>query len=321
MLNAPIHNNDKTRLETLRGLNVLDTAAEERFDRITRLAKRLFSVSICLVSLVDENRQWFKSCEGLVASETPRDISFCGHAIHNPQVFVVNDTLLDERFSDNPLVTEAPFIRFYAGHPLTMPDGMRVGTLCLIDENPRDFSEEDKIALEDLALMVVSELTSIQQTTLDELTGISNRRGFEQLAKQALSTWDRNGIDSNLVFFDLDYFKGINDTYGHDAGDRALVSFASLLTQEFRDSDVIARFGGDEFLVLFGQSSEGHIRFALERFKRALINYNNTSTESFDLAYSVGIACRKSKQALNICQYLDAADKAMYEVKLAHHNR
>ncbi|MCL1065897.1 sensor domain-containing diguanylate cyclase [Shewanella olleyana] len=320
MLTAPIHDNEEARLQTLRNLNVLDTAAEERFDRITRLAKRLFSVSICLVSLVDENRQWFKSCQGLVASETPRDISFCGHAIHHEGPFVINDASKDERFSDNPLVTEAPHIRFYTGHPLTMPNGMRVGTLCIIDDKPREFSHDDKIALKDLAEMVVSELVSIQQTTLDELTGISNRRGFEVLANQAISTWDRNEVGSCLVFFDLDYFKQINDNHGHDAGDRALKAFANLLTQEFRDSDVIARFGGDEFLVLFCECNDGHVTFALERFKRALKKHNDTSNEPFELAYSVGLASRNAKQKLNVTQYLELADQAMYQVKARHHD-
>ncbi|WP_153912705.1 sensor domain-containing diguanylate cyclase [Shewanella sp. TC10] len=319
MLIAPIHSNEEARLKTLRNLNVLDTAAEERFDRITRLAKRLFSVSICLVSLVDENRQWFKSCQGLVASETPRDISFCGHAIHQQEPFIINDASKDERFSDNPLVTEAPHIRFYTGHPLTMPNGMRVGTLCIIDDKPREFSKDDQIALKDLAEMVVSELVSIQQTTLDELTGISNRRGFEVLANQAIATWDRTATDSCLVFFDLDYFKEINDNHGHEAGDRALIDFANLLTQEFRDSDVIARFGGDEFLVLFSECNDGHVTFALERFKRAVKKHNETSNESFELAYSVGVASREAKQALSISQYLELADQEMYQVKARHH--
>ena len=103
------------RLATLRALGVLDTAAEERFDRLTRMAKRLFRVPIALVSLVDENRQWFKSCMGLATNETSRDISFCGHAILGDDIFIIPDTLADARFADNPLVVGEPYIRFYAG--------------------------------------------------------------------------------------------------------------------------------------------------------------------------------------------------------------
>ena len=125
------------RLRALTDLNVLDTDAEERFDRYTRLACRLFGVPIALVSLVDEHRQWFKSRQGLAAGETSRDISFCGHAILQSDTYIIENALEDERFSDNPLVTGDPKIRFYAGHPLRSPCGAALGTLCLIDRLPR----------------------------------------------------------------------------------------------------------------------------------------------------------------------------------------
>lgn len=146
------------RLAALQSLRVLDTAPEERFDRITRLAQRLFDVPIVLVSLVDQCRQWFKSAQGLAARETPRDISFCGHAIHADEVYVVEDTLRDPRFADNPLVTGDPDIRFYAGAPLSTAGGYRIGTLCLIDRRPRSFSAADRHALRDLAVWVEDEL-------------------------------------------------------------------------------------------------------------------------------------------------------------------
>ena len=114
---------ERTRLEILRSLKILDTLPEERFDRLTRLARKLFDVPIALVSLVDVNRQWFKSSAGLDATETPREISFCGHAILGDDILVVSDTQLDERFHDNPLVTGGPAIRFYAGCPLTGANG------------------------------------------------------------------------------------------------------------------------------------------------------------------------------------------------------
>ena len=131
MKSPPLPPDESARIEALRALDVLDTQTEERFDRITRIAKNLFGVSIALVGLVDEHRQWFKSRQGLEASETPRDISFCGHAILGEEIFVVPDASLDPRFSDNPLVTGEPKIRFYAGYPLALPSGCKVGTLCI----------------------------------------------------------------------------------------------------------------------------------------------------------------------------------------------
>ncbi|MGM0578366.1 MAG: PAS domain S-box protein [Myxococcota bacterium] len=149
---------EAARLEALRELCVLDTPPEERFDRITRMAQRLFSVPIALVSLVDAERQWFKSRQGLDATETSREVSFCGHAILDDETFVVEDAAADPRFADNPLVTDEPRIRFYASRPLHAPGGQRVGTLCVIDRKPRDLSPEEWELLRDLAAMAEREL-------------------------------------------------------------------------------------------------------------------------------------------------------------------
>jgi diguanylate cyclase (GGDEF)-like protein/PAS domain S-box-containing protein len=149
---------EEKRLATLRGLNVLDTPPEERFDRLTRLAQRIFDVPIAVITLVDSNRQWFKSCQGLDATETPRSISFCGHAILGDEVFVIPDAALDPRFADNPLVAGAPHIRFYAGQPLKASNGSRLGTLCILDIKPRQPSQADLDVLRDLAALVESEL-------------------------------------------------------------------------------------------------------------------------------------------------------------------
>jgi GAF domain-containing protein len=129
MLEPTVPADENTRLIALHALNLLDTPSEERFERITRIALRVFDVPIALISLVDADRQWFKSCQGLAFSETPRSISFCGHAILQDQVLVISDAWLDPRFRDNPLVTEDPHVRFYAGQPLTASDGSRVGPL------------------------------------------------------------------------------------------------------------------------------------------------------------------------------------------------
>ena len=178
-MKAPATSIDEAiRLTTLRSLDILDSLGEERFDRLTRMAKHMFRVPIALVSLVDENRQWFKSCIGLEVSETSRDISFCGHAILGDEVFVIPDTLKDDRFADNPLVLEDPHIRFYAGCPIRVANGSRIGTLCIIDQVPRDFCAEDEELLKDLAAMVEQELTAVQLATLDEMTNLTNRRGF-----------------------------------------------------------------------------------------------------------------------------------------------
>ena len=134
MQKPQLPSDETQRLRALQRLKILDTDIEERFDRITRLACRMFNVPIALVSLVDQDRQWFKSRQGLDACQTGRDISFCGHAILHDGPLVVLDATQDPRFDDNPLVVGAPFIRFYAGHPIHSPDGSRIGTICIIVE-------------------------------------------------------------------------------------------------------------------------------------------------------------------------------------------
>lgn len=156
-LRAPLPDDEATRLRALHDSGILDSPAEERFDRITRLARRVFDVPIALISLVDSQRQWFKSRQGIDAAETPREISFCAHAIHDDRVFLVPDTLTDPRFADNPAVIGDPRVRFYAGRPVHV-DGRRVGTLCLVDRRPRELRDDDVRALDDLAILVEKEL-------------------------------------------------------------------------------------------------------------------------------------------------------------------
>lgn len=161
-MEAPLLLNEAQRLATLHNLHILDTPPEERFDRIAKLAAQLFNVPIALVSLVDANRQWFKACWGLPIRETERSISFCAHTILQDEMLIVPDALLDPRFSNNPLVTREPHIRFYAGQPLTYRDGSKLGTLCIIDYQPRQFSSSDVAILKDLAAWVQSELNLIE---------------------------------------------------------------------------------------------------------------------------------------------------------------
>ncbi len=148
------------RLAALRGLNLLDTAPQERFERLTRLAKSLADVPIAYISFVDENRQWFMSCQGLSSKETPREVAFCAHVVVLRQVLIIPDTLLDPRFAENPLVTDDPRIRFYAGFPLILPDGSCIGTLCFVDTRPRQFSAAILRGFQDLADVVQQEIVT-----------------------------------------------------------------------------------------------------------------------------------------------------------------
>ncbi len=159
MIKAPLPHNEAKRLSALRDLVILDTPPEERFDRISAFAAKEFNVPIALVSLVDQDRQWAKSSSGMLdMQESPRDISFCGHAVAMAQTLVVPDALKDPRFADNPMVVGKPYVRFYAGALLRLPYGQVVGTLCIMDRRPREFDRLDEAILGGLRDLVVEEL-------------------------------------------------------------------------------------------------------------------------------------------------------------------
>ncbi len=158
MMKAPKPGNEVERLHALWALLLLDTPPEERFDRIAEFAASEFDVPMALVTLVDENRQWFKARVGLAVCETERDVSFCGHAIMAPATMVVPDARRDPRFADNPLVTGEPHVCFYAGAPLSLPTGEIVGTLCIMDTQPREMDRTDLSILGALRALVLEEL-------------------------------------------------------------------------------------------------------------------------------------------------------------------
>jgi diguanylate cyclase (GGDEF)-like protein len=318
MIKPEIPENEAERLHALRTLQILDTSHEERFDRVTRMAKRMFGVSISLVSLVDKDRQWFKSKQGFETTETtetPRDISFCGHAINQDGLFIIPNASKDERFFDNPLVTAAPKIRFYAGYPLKIREGLNIGTLCLIDEEPREMDEEDQQLFRDLGAIIEQEIKSIQLATLDALTLISNRRGFLNLMEHSLKMCRRNEISTSFLLFDLDKFKAINDDYGHHEGDFVLTKFARLMIRVFRDSDVIGRLGGDEFVAMLSGFDEENTDTILTRFATAVEEENAIMNKPYKIEYSVGLVHFQHDAEKTSEEMIQEADTAMYKSK------
>ncbi len=312
---------EDARLATLQSLGILDTQPEERFDRLTRMAKRLFGVPIALVSLVDNQRQWFKSVQGLAVSETPRDISFCGHAILGDEILVVPDAAIDQRFADNPLVAGSPDIRFYAGCPLKAADGSSLGTLCIIDQQPRSMATDDLELLQDLASMVERELVTVQMAIVDELTGISNRRGFVTLGQHCLYLCVRQSLPASLIFIDLNKFKRINDEFGHAEGDLAITAFAEQIKGVARVSDVFARWGGDEFVIMLANASEELAVDIMTRFEQSLQSYNLQANRGYDITFSYGVVEYRPYEHLTIEALLAEGDALMYEHKKAARQR
>lgn len=312
----PTPSDEAKRLEVVNALALLDTDAEERLDAVTRIARRLFGVPIALVTLVDEDRQWFKSNQGMAVTQTPRRTSFCGHAILADTPLVVPDTHADERFADNPHVTGEPGIRFYAGAPL-MVSGQRVGSLWVIDRQPRTFGADDIASLKDLATIVTREMASLEMATIDELTGLHNRRGFIATAKQTLEIALREGLTVSLAFFDINGLKAINDTQDHAAGDAAIQRVAATMEATFRGADVVARLAGDEFVVLLHNTSAEQAPVSIERLRHNLRGQDAEQT----LPLSSGVVTYDPKRHADITALIAEADQLMYEDKQRRRDR
>lgn len=296
MIAPKLPEREAERLNALYYLNILDTEAEERFDRITRIACKLFDVPIASICFVDKDRLWFKSSQGLDITETPRDISFSAYAILHDEVMVIEDATLDERFHDNPLVIEKPYVKFYLGCPLKIKS-QNVGALCLIDTKPRCFNEEQIKLVQDLREMVLHELESLNLSTIDYLTGLSNRRGFLKIAHHILKLCQREKRDLSLLYFNL------NKSSGYQINDEALKIFAHILLRNFRSSDVIARLGDKGFCVLCSGLKSNDIEAAVTRFGESLrADYD----KEHPIQYSFGSL-----------QYNEEEHKSIYEL-LAH---
>lgn len=315
MVPAPQPANEQARLEALHALDILDTPAEERFDSLTRLARRIFGVPIALVSLLDVDRQWFKSTAGMDAKETRRDESFCSYAILEDDMLVIPDAHADARFRDNPFVQGSPHVRFYAGCPLEIPAGNKVGTLCLIDTQARTLTHDDRDLLRDLSRLASQELMAVQLAHMDELTQLLNRRGFERLARRALVACQQLRQPACLLAFDLDGFKAINDTHGHAEGDRALKIFAHALRDSLRDGDLMGRLGGDEFAALLMFTQPEQAEKIETRVRELLAQRTQAEQLPYAIRFSMGSLPYDPLSGDDLATLMDRADAAMYARK------
>jgi diguanylate cyclase (GGDEF)-like protein len=309
---------EEQRLKVLRDYDVLDTEPEETFDRITRLARMALRTPIVMISLVDRDRQWFKSRFGIDVDETPRSISFCDHAIRHDTPTIVPNALDDPRFANNPLVLGEPHIRFYLGVPLCSPKGFNVGTLCAIDREPREASQEEVAAMCDLARLVVDELELRQIAAIDSLTGVLTRRSFLAEAERVLARGRQDGVSDSCIMLDVDHFKLINDRFGHPAGDAVLRDVARLCQTNLRTSDFIGRMGGEEFVIFLPRTKLDEACAAAERLRALLAQTPmRWDGQRLDVTASFGIASATG----TLSEILSAVDQAMYRAKTAGRNR
>jgi len=309
------------------------TPIEERFERLTRLARRALNVPVAAITFLNEEKQWFKSVAGWSVTELPNDQSFCPITLAAGQLTVFEDTHQEPAVRGHPLVTTGPQFRFYAGLPIMDENDNLCGTFCIFDQKPRQLSKLDRATLEDLAALtqreivgehlksVHSSLTSKlgiarRESMMDPLTRLWNRRGASVLIKSALDAAREQGSMVGLAVLDLDNFKRINDTYGHQIGDEVLRKTALRLIQSIRSNDSVCRIGGDEFLLLMKDTNSEIARQTTERVRRNIVDTPiPTRQGDIGVSTSVGYAVRDGHEETSVEELISRADKALLKSK------
>jgi diguanylate cyclase (GGDEF)-like protein len=333
MIAAPIPIDDPLRVAALDALGLVGTPDDYALDCVTRLAADLFEVPTALISLVDAERQHFKSVVGLNLRSTAREVSFCGHVVAKEHAVVVEDALRDIRFADNPLVVGAPHIRFYAGHPIHGASGAVLGALCVIDSKPRKFGPEDRRRLRELAFLVDQSLRaarlSVTRTALRAKLTLARR---ESLIDPMLRTWNRGGIAAildqqnaaategtvflSVLLLDIDHFKQINDRHGHIAGDAVLKAVTNVMKSSLRSGDELARFGGDEFLVVMPNTRAADAECLARRLEAGVAALRvATPAGEIRCTISSGAAEHAAGGTETVQEFIHRADIAMLERK------
>jgi diguanylate cyclase (GGDEF)-like protein len=319
MLAAPKLDDEVGRLAALYRYDILDTGSEAEFEQIVQLVQRVFDVPMAAVTLIDTDRQWFKARRGIADAETPRNIAFCHHTIAAADGLAVEDAEADPRFASSPLVAGAPHIRSYLGAPLRTPDGYQVGALCIIGNERRAFSLEDREILRRFSDVVVSQMELRQLASRDSLTGALTRRAFDQAMFDALEVERKTQHGAALAILDLDYFKRLNDEYGHGCGDAVLVAVTEAMQAVLGPRGIVGRLGGEEFGVLIDSGDTGTASALAERLRAAVAAVAVPGHDVHATA-SIGVALL-SPELDSAEAWLHAADTALYAAKAGGRDR
>lgn len=309
------------------------TPIEERFERITRLARRALNVPVAAITFLNEEKQWFKSVAGWTVTELPNDHSFCPITLAAGQLTVFEDTQQDAVVRKHPLVLSGPHFRFYAGIPITDENDNLCGTFCIFDQKPRQLSVQDRAALADLAALTQREIVSEhmrsvhvsltsklgiarREAMMDPLTRLWNRRGASVLITAALDTATEQHTSVAVAVLDLDNFKRINDSYGHQIGDEVLRKTALRLVQNVRASDSICRVGGDEFLLLMKDTDAATAADTTERVRSGVTQTPIPTRQGYvTVSTSVGYAVHDGSEKTTVDELIDRADQALLQSK------
>lgn len=311
---------EQGRLAALRRCEVLDTPREAPFERVTGLVRAVLNVPIATVSLIDKNRQWYKSCVGMDSADLPRELSFCTHTIQSREPLAIPDTLADPRFAHYPTVIGEPFIRSYLGVPFASPDGYNLGSLCALDTKPRTFEPAQIEVLRNFAALIADELELRRIAQYDSLTGASTRRSFLLEIEKSIATYRRSRTPASLLVLDVDHFKRINDGFGHPVGDEVLRRLSQCVQEQLRKGDLLGRLGGEEFGILLAGDDSRAAEMAANRLRNAISDLCFSEPSELNVTASFGIASLEDADATPE-RWVARADAALYTAKRNGRNR
>lgn len=343
MIKPAIPANESQRLAALQRYRILDTPREQEYEDLVTIARTICGTACGAVTLIDRERQWFKSMQGLEGEQTPREDAFCAHTILRPQeLTVVEDARLDARFSGNPSVVGDPHIRFYAGAPLLSSDGYALGSLCVFDSVPGVLGQRQADALRALSRQVgrMMEMRKLrhelehhqqehdwyearlgeyylqleqvnselsEQTRTDPLTGLSNRRALATALSEAI---ERAGeVPPAVAIVDIDHFKLVNDIHGHAEGDRVLTEMAGVLRAQFAGRGMAARYGGEEFVILMPDTPLQQAELQCQYLRESV----GLLPIGLPVTVSIGLAAHRAGESPQ--DTLHRADSALYQAK------
>lgn len=270
---------------------LLDTLGENKLNRIIRIFKNIFETSI-----VEINYNSLLKIENI------------------DKLYIVEDTSKDEYWIRNPIIVKNNYIKFYIEYKLEI-DNRTIGSICISDTISKKLSTNEKELIKDLFAMIESELSATYSATIDELTGILNRRGFYNLAEKGIDVCKYAKLPSSLAVIDLNGFKKINDSLGHQAGDQVLKEFSRLLQTSVRKMDMVGRLSGDEFVVWYNGVTKQEANASILRLKTS-IKEESIARDAHNINFSVGVVTIKPNTLLNIEEIINAADVLMYKDKL-----
>jgi diguanylate cyclase (GGDEF)-like protein len=329
---------ETARLVSLSATGLFGISRDYVFDCITNIGAQLFNAPICSLVLADAEKYSFNSCVGLGVRETFRNTSFCDDVVTDGEPMVIEDTLLDARFSVDPLVRITPQIRFYAGHPIRGSSGAALGTLCLLDFKPREFPSEQQRLLQELVFLTELSFFARGITTAQKaLVAKLDLARHESLIDPLLRIWNRGGITTildqkhtssldmrvpfSILMVDIDQFKKINDRYGHIVGDTVLKAVTGVLQAAVRVDDELGRYGGEEFIAILPNTNAVNAEELARRLNESVAQLRvDTPMGSVGCTVSIGVAQWAPTRPESVQALVHRADAALLSAKQCGRN-